>query len=98
MTIEQHALPVLEAEVVDVLADLMPTPLQYPPAVIEREPVFPICACGKRAGDEYAHGAIGKRAPFSCEEVIAIRKRVEASAAQPHRAIRRLFRRIRGGA
>jgi hypothetical protein len=31
-------------------------------------------------------------------EIAAIRARVEAGAEQPHRAIRRLFRRIRGGA
>ena len=136
MSIEQQtapvvalALPVLDAELVsvDVLADVMPQPLRYPPAVIEREPVFPICRCGKRAGDDYAHGGL------TCQEVLDIRARVahftmasprgqfvhtmtgcgntltheefvaakrkrEAQAAQPHRAVRRLFRRIRGGA
>jgi hypothetical protein len=75
---------------------VLPRPLQYPPA-IPASPVRITCACGKD-GTDYAHGAIGDRDPFTCDQVLAIRRRIEAHAAQPHRAIRRLFRRNRGGA
>ncbi len=94
MSIEQHDPVVIEGEVmaVDLLAEVMPRPLQHPPALRE------LCPCGKRAGDDYAHGAIGDREPFTCGEVLAIRRRVEAGAQHPHRAVRRLFRRLAGGA
>jgi hypothetical protein len=77
------------------LAEVLPIPLQSPPAV-PASLVLTACRCGNVT--ERGHGAIGARRGFTCDEVRAIRRRVEARAAQPHRAVRRLFRRIRGGA
>jgi hypothetical protein len=87
-------LPVLDAELVP-LAEVLPRPLRYPPA-IPASLVLTTCRCGNVT--ERGHGAVGDRRAFTCDEVRAIRRRVEAHAAQPRRAARRLFRRIRGGA
>jgi hypothetical protein len=79
---------VIEGEIVDLDALLEPKPLQDPPAVVQR-PV--LCECGKD-GTAYSHGAISKRRPFTCAEVLEIRARVEASDR------RSWWRRILGGA
>jgi hypothetical protein len=78
-----------------VLAGVRPIPVQSPPAV-PASFVLTACRCGNVT--ERGHGAIDGRRGLTCDEVRAIRRRVEASAAQPRRAVRRLFRRIRGGA
>lgn len=81
---------VVEGELVS-LVDVMPRPLQYPPAVRHT------CACGKD-GTPYSHGATETRPPLSCAEVLAIRARVEADVAREQRPglLTRLLR--RGGA
>ncbi|GAA3068507.1 hypothetical protein GCM10010464_35900 [Pseudonocardia yunnanensis] len=89
MDIELHNPIVIDGEI-------LPSPLEFPPA-IPASPVRITCPCGKD-GSDYAHGGIGDRVPFTCDEVRAIRRRVESGAAQPRRAVRRLFRRIAGGA
>lgn len=88
-------LVVLDAELVP-LAEVLPRPLQYPPA-IPASLVLTTCRCGNVT--ERGHGLIpGRQRAFTCDEVLAIRRRVEAHAAQPRRASRRLFRRIWAGA
>jgi hypothetical protein len=83
------------------MADLsvpVPDPTTDPPTVIDAELVdLATCLCGNIT--DRGHGLIpGRRRAFTCDEVLALRRRVEAHAAQPRRATRRLFRRIRGGA
>jgi hypothetical protein len=80
---------VVDAELVDLDA-LTRQPLAY-------LPVLATCRCGNVT--DRGHGLIpGRRRAFRCDEVLAIRRRVEAHAEQPRRASRLLFRRIRGGA
>lgn len=47
------------------------------------------CACGN--GTPYGHGAVDGRRPFTCDEVLAIRARVNFTVAYEHRPIARFF-------
>ena len=71
------------------LADALPHPLQHPPAVRQT------CRCGKD-GSPFAHGLIpGRTRPFTCDEVLEIRARVEFGQRHP---LARLVARLRGQA
>jgi hypothetical protein len=84
----------------DPMTDLsvpVPDHTTDPPIVIDAELVdLATCLCGNVT--DRGHGLIpGRQRAFTCGEVLAIRRRVEARAARPRRASRRLFRGIRGG-
>lgn len=81
--------PAVEAEVVDQSVVLpSASTLRYTPV-----PAPKSCRCGKD-GTPFAHGLIpGRSRPFSCDEVLAIRARVEFAQLPWHA---RLMRRLRG--